>query len=165
MEVLFRIFTFVTFLLTGLTSLKAQVISTMDEPRWSIPKEKASVELVPGKTGKAIKFSFAQESRSVFSTSNLRGNSEWDKSAGFSFWVKGFNASNSWGGLQFIYNDDYALRYDCMFPVRGTNWVKLNIAWEDLIPVLPNANAHLLNPAGENRPSKLSALWFGRWWY
>ncbi|HUR46312.1 MAG TPA: SGNH/GDSL hydrolase family protein [Candidatus Saccharimonadales bacterium] len=165
MDVLFRIFTFVTFLLTGLTSLKAQVISTMDEPRWSIPKEKASVELVPGKTGKAIRFFFAQESRSVFSTSNLRGNSEWDKSAGFSFWVKGFNASNSWGGLQFIYNDDYALRYDCMFPVRGTNWVKLNIAWEDLIPVLPNANAHLLNPAGENRPSKLSALWFGRWWY
>jgi lysophospholipase L1-like esterase len=142
----------------------SQIISSMDELRWNVPKEKAQAELVEGKVGKAVQFSFERESRSVFFTSNLKGNPDWDKAAGFSFWVKG-QGSNVWGGLQFIYNEDYGLRYDYMFPVRGTNWTQVVVAWSDLIPVLPGTNAHLLNPKGGNLPSKLRGPWFGKWWY
>jgi lysophospholipase L1-like esterase len=142
----------------------AQVISTMDDLQWNAPKEKTHVELVEGKIGKAVKFTFEKDSRSAFITSGIKGNPDWDKAAGFSFWVKGFG-SNSWGGLQFIYNEDYALRYDFMFPIRGANWTQVVVAWSDLVPVLPGTNAHRLDTTAGRLPSKLRGPWFGKWWY
>jgi lysophospholipase L1-like esterase len=78
--------------------------------------------------------------------------------------VKG-DGSQACGGLQFIYDNDYALRYDYLFPINSTDWTKITVAWRDLIPVLPRPNAKLLDPQGENKPSKLSSLWIGKWWY
>lgn len=43
--------------------------------------------------------------------------------------------------------------------LRGTT-----VAWADVIPVLPGPKAKPLGPGG-NPPSKVSALWLGRWWY
>ena len=140
------------------------VIASMDELRFRPPKEKGSAELVEGKVGEAVRFRFERDARSVFFTGDFHGTPEWDCAAGFSFWVKGDNA-DGFGGLQFIHDGDYAVRYDFCFPVQGTEWTKVTVAWRDLVPVLPGPKAKPLGPPGGNTPSKLGGLWFGKWWY
>jgi hypothetical protein len=95
------------------------VIATMDELRFQPPKEKGRAELAEGKFGKAVRFSFEKDARSAFFTSNIRGTPAWDRAAGFSFWARG-DGSDHFGGLQFIYDDDYAVRYDLSFPIKST---------------------------------------------
>jgi lysophospholipase L1-like esterase len=135
-----------------------------DLKRFPAPKEKAAAELVPGKVGKAIHFRFDKDARSVFFTGNVRGTPEWDRAAGLSFWVKG-DGTDGLGALQFIYDNDFAVRYDVAFPVKGTDWRKVTVAWADLTPTLPGPKAKPLGGPGGNPPSKLSALWVGKWWY
>lgn len=140
------------------------VIDSMDQIRFQAPDAKGKLELVEGKVGKAVKFSLANDCRSAFFTSRIRGTAAWDEAAGFSFWVKG-DGSDHFGGLQFIYDDDFAVRYDYMFPIKSTEWTKITVAWRDLVPVLPGAKSLPLDPQNGNKPSKLSALWVGKWWY
>jgi lysophospholipase L1-like esterase len=140
------------------------IVATMDDLQFRPPMEKGRAELVPGKIRQAIRFHFDKDARSAFFTSNIHGTPEWDRAAGFSFWVKG-DGIDGFGGLQFIYDDDYAVRYDLAFPVKGTGWTKVNVAWQDLVPVLPGPKAKPLGMPGGNMPSKLSGLWFGKWWY
>src|SRR5512140_2652320 len=141
-----------------------QLISGLDELSFSPPKAKAHAELVDGKVGRAVRFTFDAGAQSMFFTSKLRGTPAWDRAAGFSFWVKG-EGSNQFGGLQFIYNEDYALRYDYAFPTRAGEWTKITVAWQDLIPVLPGPNAKILDAASGQLPSKLAGPWVGKWWY
>lgn len=140
------------------------VISSMDTLQFTPPKEKGRVSAVSGVAGNAVQFTFDEGSRGAFAIGRLRGTPEWDQAAGFSFMVKG-DGSRSYGGLQFIYDEDYAVRYDFMFPLDSTEWRKITVAWSDLVPVLPGAKSRPLDVQGENRPSKLSSLWFGKWWY
>ena len=140
------------------------VIATMDEVRFQPPKTKGEAELVAGKVGGAVRFRFEKDARSTFFTSNIHGAPAWDRADGFSFWVKG-DGPDGFGGLQFIFDDDYAVRYDLCFPVKGIGWTKVIVAWSDLIPVLPGPRAKPLGTTGGNPPSKLSGLWFGKWWY
>jgi lysophospholipase L1-like esterase len=142
--------------------LASQVIHSMDDLKVRQPKEKGRAELVEGRAGKAVKFSFDDGSSGQFCITNLRGNADWDKAAGFSFWVKG-DGSKALGGLQFIWNDDYAARYDYAFPIDSAEWRQIKVPWRDVLPVLPGAP--LLDPKGSHPPSKLSELWFGKWWY
>jgi len=100
----------------------------------------------------------------VFFTSRLRGGPDWDKAAGLSFWVKG-DGTDGFGGLQLIFNEDYAVRYDVAFPVRGTDWTRVVVPWRDFVPVLPGEKSRPLDPAGPNKPSQVSAVWVGKWWY
>ena len=139
------------------------IIATMDEQKFTAPKDKGKAELVEGKVGKAVRFSFDKDARSAFFTSNIRGTAEWDKAAGFSFWLKG-DGTDGFAGLQFIHDGDYAVRYDLCVPVKGKEWQQVTVAWGDLIPVLPGPKAKPLAADG-NPPSKVSALWFGKWWY
>src|SRR4051812_11843250 len=99
------------------------VIATMDERRFQPPKEKGRTELVAGKVGKAVRFDFDRDARSTFFTSNVRGTPEWDRAAGFSFWLRG-DGSDHFGGLEFIFDNDYAVRYDFAFPLKSTEWTK-----------------------------------------
>ena len=140
------------------------VIDAMDENHFRSPRDKGKAELVEGKFGKAVRFTFARDSRNAFFTSNLRGQPAWDKAAGLSFWVKG-DGSDSFGGLQLIYDDDFAVRYDYCFPIKSKEWTKITVAWRDLVPVLPGPKSRPLGLPGGNAPSKVSALWFGKWWY
>jgi lysophospholipase L1-like esterase len=151
------------FAVSGATA-DGPLLDSMDELRFRVPPAKARAELAPGQVGQAVRFLFDAGSPSVFLTSNLRGTPEWDRAGGFSFWVKG-DGSDALGGLQFIYDEDYSVRYDYAFPIRDTGWRKVTVAWSDLVPVLPGPKANPLDGAGANRPSKLSALWFGKWWY
>ena len=148
----------------ALGAAEGPVVDSMDELRFRPPREKGRAELVAGKHGKAVRFSFDKDARSAFFTSPIRGTPAWDKAAGLSFWVKG-DGADCFGGLQLIYDDDYSLRYDFAFPVKGTEWTRVTVAWGDFIPVLPGPKARPLDPAGPNKPSKVSALWVGRWWY
>ena len=109
------------------------LIADMDTLKFTAPKGKGTAELVEGKFGKAVKFSLEKDARSAFFTSNIRGTADWDKAAGFSFWVRGEGADH-FAGLQFIYDNDYAVRYDLCFAVRGKEWQKVTVAWADLIP-------------------------------
>jgi lysophospholipase L1-like esterase len=111
-----------------------------------------------------VKFSFDEGAKGSFFSSNRRGTPAWDRAAGLSFWVKG-DGSDHFGGLELIYDDDYAVRYDFAFPLKGTEWTKVVVPWRDLVPVLPGPKSNLLDPAGENKSSKISAIWFGKWWY
>jgi lysophospholipase L1-like esterase len=67
--------------------------------------------------------------------------------------------------LQLIYDDDYAIRYDFCFPIKNSGWTQVTVAWRDFVPVLPGPKAKWLGGADGNPPSKVSAVWFGKWWY
>src|SRR5438034_7373321 len=83
------------------------LINSMDDVKVTVPKEKGRAESVEGKIGKAVKFSFDDGCKSAFCTTPIRGTAEWDRAAGFSFWLKG-DGSKHFGALQFIWNEDYA---------------------------------------------------------
>ncbi len=142
---------------------EAGVIASMDEMRFAPPKEKGSASLV-GRVGKAVRFRFEADAPSTFFTSNIHGKPEWERAQGFSFWVRGHD-SDGFGGLEFIYDDDYAVRYDFCFPVKNGEWRKILVAWQDLVPVLPGPAAKPLGTSGGNAASKLSAIFVGKWWY
>ncbi len=141
-----------------------ETIASMDELRFVPPKDKGSASLVDGRFGRAVRFRFAADSAGSFFTSNIRGTPAWDKAEGFSFWVRGEDQAG-FGGIEFIYDDDYAVRYDLCFPIRPREWTKVVAAWRDLVPVLPGPRSRPLGLSGGNPPSKLSALFVGRWWY
>jgi len=147
-----------------LRAAEGPVIQSMDELKFRLPKDKAKAEVVDGKVGKAVKFSYDAACLNAFFMGNSGASPEWDKAAGFSFWVKGDGSENC-GGIQFIWNEDYAARYDYCFPINGTEWQKVVVPWCDVIPVLPKENCKFLDAANGNAPSKLGALWFGKWWY
>lgn len=148
--------------LAGAAFADGPLVHSFDDAKIRLPKDKAHIESVAGKVGKAVKFSFDKDCSGVFCMTDIRGKPEWDQAAGFSFWVKG-DGSNHFGGLQFIWNDDFGIRYDYMFPIDGTDWKKITVAWSDLTPSLPKGA--LLDPKGAHAPSKITATWFGKWWY
>ena len=153
-------------ILSVLFSLLVQdgtLIHSMDDMKVREGDKAAHSETVDGKVGKAVKFSF-DAGKSAFCMTPLRGAPEWDKAAGFSFWVKG-DGSKNFGGLQFIWNEDYAARYDYMFPIDGTDWRKITVAWRDLVPAMPPPSAKFIDVKTGNAPSKFSAVWIGKWWY
>jgi lysophospholipase L1-like esterase len=140
------------------------LISSMDDVKVTNPKEKGRAESVEGKVGKAVKFSFDNGCKSQFCLTNIRATPDWDRAEGFSFWVKG-DGSKHFGAIEFIWNEDYAARYDVAFPLDSTEWRKITLAWRDLVPVLPAPSCKFLDPKTGNAPSKLGSVWFGKWWY
>jgi lysophospholipase L1-like esterase len=140
------------------------VIDSMDALSFRPPAGKAKVELVDGHEGKALRFSFDEGATSIFAIGKKPADATWNQAAGFSFYVKGDGSPNL-GGLQFIWNEDYALRYDYAFPIDSTEWRKITVAWRDLIPVRAVDAAKPIDPAHGNLPSKLGPIWFGKWWY
>jgi len=153
-------------LVPSVRAAEGALIDSMDELSFGQPKEKGRVELAEGKVGKAQKISYDDASLNIFiGSQKIRATPEWDKAAGFSFWVKG-DGSDKCGGIQFIWNEDYGMRYDYCFPIHSTDWRKITVRWSDLVSVLPEAEGKFLpiDPAG-NAPSKLGQLKFGKWWY
>jgi lysophospholipase L1-like esterase len=140
------------------------VLDSLDAISFRSPKDKGKAELVEGKVGKAVRFSFAQGCQNTFFTSNLHGSPAWDRASGLSFWVKG-DGSDSFGGLQLIFDDDFAVRYDFCFPIKNKDWTKVRVAWRDLVPVLPGPKSRPLGLPRGNPPSKISAVFLGKWWY
>jgi lysophospholipase L1-like esterase len=138
------------------------LINAMDEVNFQ-PSDKSKIELVEGKVGKALKFSFENDAKGAFIRGSGRANPEWDKAAGFSFWVKG-DGSHYLGGIEFVWNEDYSARYAYAFPISGTEWQKIVVPWRHLVPELPQATK-LIDAKIGKAPSKLGALWFGKWWY
>jgi lysophospholipase L1-like esterase len=150
-------------LLLSLLVQDGPLISSFDDIKIRDGDANAHSEVVEGKAGKAVKFSFAA-GKSSFCMTPLRGAPEWDNAAGFSFWVKG-DGSKNFGGLQLIWNEDYTARYDYMFPIDSTEWRKITVAWRDLVPAMPPASAKFVDAKTGNAPSKFTSLWVGKWWY
>jgi lysophospholipase L1-like esterase len=146
-------------------SAELPLIDSMDDiSTIKAPEKKGSIEQVEGKTGKAVKFTYEDDCKSSFAFTRIRGKPEWDQAAGFSFWVKGDGSAHS-GCLHVVWNEDYAQRYDVAFPLSNKDWTKVIVAWSDLTPSLSNANSKPLDPKGDRPPSKLGAMWVGKWWY
>lgn len=139
------------------------LLDAMDEISFNAPKDRGQVELVPGKIGNALKFSFPNDCMNVMMTGHVSGKPEWDNAAGFSFWVKG-DGSDHLGGIEFIWNGDYSTRYACAFPIDSTEWKKVVVPWRDLIPEM-GKTAQFVAAKNGNAPSKLGPLLFGKWWY
>jgi lysophospholipase L1-like esterase len=160
----FSIAALLAILVTAVSAADGRVLDSMDALSFQQPKEKATVELVDGKEGAhAIKFTFADQCLNAFCFSKIRGKEDWDSAAGISFWVKGDGSANM-GGIQFVWNEDYGVRYGYAFPIDSTDWKKITIRWSDLLPETSNAKALPLGKDG-NAPSKLGAMWVGKWWY
>ena len=145
------------------------VIDSMDAATFApLPKmeDKAQVAVVDGQSGKALQFTFAEGSKGAFVTRKTRplATPDWDKAAGISFWVKG-DGTPHFGGLELIWNDNFALRYDYAFPIDHTGWKKIVVPWRDFIPTLPAPGSKLIDPANGNAPSKISQFWIGKSWY
>jgi lysophospholipase L1-like esterase len=143
---------------------EAVVLDSMDQPTFRAGGELVKVTQVPGLQGQALHFAFAADARGVFATGRVRGAPAWDQAAGISFRVKG-DGSATCGGIQFVWNEDYGIRYDAAFPISGSEWTTVTIPWRDFIPVLATPASIPLDPHGERPPSKLGQLWFGKWWY
>jgi lysophospholipase L1-like esterase len=152
------------FVLTVALAGEGTLLDAMDDASFKPPKEKGKLELVDGKAGKAIKFDFAEGCSGTFFPGKVRGTPEWDNAAGISFWVKG-DGSDHLGGIQFVWNEDYGVRYTAAFPIDGTEWRKVTLAWRDLIPALPTPANKPLDPKAGNAPSKLGQIWVGKWWF
>lgn len=120
-----------------------------------------TVELVDGKFNKAVRFSFGSDLGPGFMTASVHGNPEWDRAAGFSFYVKG-DGSTNFAGLEWIDRDDYSLRYGFCFSIESTEWHKVVVRWRDLIPEL---SAPLVDAHSGYSPSKFGNLWVGKWFY
>ncbi len=120
-----------------------------------------TVENVAGKNGPAVKFTFNAGTVSGFIMGRVQPTAEWDKAAGFSFWVQG-DGSDSWGGLEFIDKDDFGLRYGYCFPIDSTDWRKITVRWSDLIPEIKGP---LVDAKSGLAPSKFGYLALGKWYY
>src|SRR5690348_4822903 len=74
------------------------VVDSMDEATFK--SDKCKVEVVDGKVGKALKFTYGDQCSAQWATrGNMQPTPEWDSAAGFSFWVKG-DGSDHLGGIQ-----------------------------------------------------------------
>jgi lysophospholipase L1-like esterase len=118
-----------------------------------------TAELVEGKVGKAVKFTFVQGASGGFMTGRVNA-ADWDKADGFSFWVKG-DGSNSWGGIELIDREDFSLRYGYCFPIDSTEWRKITVPWRDVVPEL---SGPLVGKDGFS-PAKFGNFYFGKWFY
>jgi hypothetical protein len=160
------------FFVTSLHALAAESggpIDSMDAATFvPLPKmeDKVRIEVVDGHSGQALRFSFADGSKGAFAARKGQplATPDWDKAAGISFWVKG-DGSPCFGGLEFVWNENYALRYDCAFPINSTEWKKIVIPWRDFVPTLPGPGSKLLDASKGNAPSKISQFWIGKSWY
>ena len=125
-----------------------------------------TAELVDGKFGKAVKFSFVQGSSGGFMTAGVNATPEWDRAGGFSFWVKG-DGSDAFGGIEVIDKSDFGVRYGYCFPIDSTEWRKVVVPWRDLIPELaaPPVNAEAKDPKSGYAPHGFGNFWFGKWFY
>lgn len=120
-----------------------------------------TAQVVNGKFGKAVKFSFVEGASGGFMSARLRPTPQWNQAGGFSFWVKG-DGSDHWGGIELIDNNDFALRYGYCFPINSTEWEKITVPWSDVIPELAGP---LINNSAGYAPSGFGSLFFGKWFY
>ena len=146
-------------LLLDLTSLRHKPGEVTTKANTKVPA--GTVELVNGQFGKACKFSFVEAASPQFFTAWVNPAEDWNQCAGFSFYVKG-DGSRSCGGLEFIDGENYALRYGYCFPIESTEWVKVTVAWSDLMPEIAGP---LVAPDGGYAPGKFRNVWVGKWGY
>jgi hypothetical protein len=102
------------------------IIDTTDAVHFQAPAGKGKAELLPGKFGKAVRFSFAGGGGAFF-TRPTHATPDWDKAAGISFWLKG-EGSNHCGSLELINDEDYAVRDAYAFPLNACGMVASNAA-------------------------------------
>jgi lysophospholipase L1-like esterase len=120
-----------------------------------------TAELVDGQLGPACKFSFVAATGPQFFTAWVNPAEDWDQYDGFSFWVQG-DGSQSFGGLEFIDGNDYSLRYGYCFPIDSTDWVKISVPWQELMPEL---SAPAVDAKHGFPPSRFRNVWVGKWFY
>lgn len=120
-----------------------------------------TAELVEGKFGKAVRFTFVQGAHGGFMTAPVHPTPQWNHADGFSFWVKG-DGSKHWGGIELIDRDDFALRYAYCFPIDSGEWRKIVVRWSDLTPELAGP---LVDARDGYRPSHFGNFFFGKWFY
>jgi lysophospholipase L1-like esterase len=150
--------------LCSLAQADDAIVESFDEVALRAPEGKGSESLVEGHAGQANELKYEKDGQNAFFTSRLRGQPSWDDAAGLSFWVRG-DGSHEVGVLHFIYDDDFSVRYEFAFPLDDKQWHKVVVPWSDLIPVLPGERSVWLDARRGNKPSKISAVWIGKWWH
>ncbi|MFC1581925.1 GDSL-type esterase/lipase family protein [Planctomycetota bacterium] len=149
-------------LVFGIAQTAPKYFSDFENPGKFKGNEFVTVEQVDGHTGKALKFTFKEKSASKFANSWVKRDPARDEYDGISFWIKG-DGSKHFGGIQFIDQDDYAMRYGVIFPLNNTEWHEVQVAYRDIFPELPKGD--ILDPVNGYKPSQLASMWMGKWWY
>ncbi len=145
--------------LFGMDSIRHKPTEATSKDKQKVPV--GAAELVEGKVGKAVRFSFNGDLGPGFMTAGVKATPEWDRSAGFSFYLKG-DGSTNWGGIEVIDRSDFGLRYGYCFPLDSTEWRKITVRWRDLIPELAGP---LVDAGAGYAPSGFGNFWFGKWFY
>ena len=120
-----------------------------------------TAELVDGKFGKAVKFTFVEASSGGF----MIGPHPPDERLGQGRWLQLLgqrDGSASWGGIELIDRDDFGLRYGYCFPDDSTDWRKITVPWRDLIPEAGRPAGHA---PGWLRPQPFRHFLFGKWFF
>ncbi len=120
-----------------------------------------TVESVHGKIGQAALFQFVDRASGGFMAAPVAATPDWNRTDGFSFWVKG-DGSKNWGGIELIDKSDYGLRYGYCFPIDSTEWRKIVVPWRDVIPELAGP---LVDASKGYAPGGFGNFWFGKWYY
>ena len=132
-------------------------VTTKDKKKLPV----GTAELVEGKFGKAVKFTFIADHRGGFFTGAVKPTPAWNDTDGFSFWVKG-DGSSTFGGIELIDKSDFGLRYGYCFPIDSTEWRKVTVAWRDLVPELAGP---LVDAKSGYAPANFGNFWFGKFYY
>jgi lysophospholipase L1-like esterase len=140
-------------------TIRHKPVEVTDPQKNKVPA--GTAEVVEGKIGKAVKFTFTEGLKGAFMNAAMTPNAEFDAADGFSFWVQG-DGSRSWGGIELIDNSDYKLRYGYAFPIDSKDWKQIKVRWSDLTPELTGP---LVDAKSGYAPSKFGNLWFGKWNY
>lgn len=149
---------------SGLLAADGSIMYSMDELQFKAQGPKVKVDLVEGKFDQALKLTFEDGAKAAYAVAKSGGTPAWDEADGFSFWLRG-DGSDRVGGLEFVWNGDFGVRYAYAFPLKNTEWHKVTVAWRDLTPELAKPSNKPLDVKSGNAPSKLGPLWLGKWWY
>ncbi|NOZ21141.1 MAG: hypothetical protein GXP25_08630 [Planctomycetes bacterium] len=90
----------------------------------------------------------------------LEGSAAWDRYEGLSFWVKG-DGSDLFGSVAIGPRPAGYYSYVCYFPLKNTEWHKVTVAWEDLVP---EGQYDPIGTYGALPPSGITAVRFGSRW-
>ena len=131
------------------------VIDSMDEVRFRAPKEKGRPNWSRARSARR---SGSPSRRTPAAPSSPATSAAAGLGQGGRHLVLGQGRRlRLFGGLQLIYDDDFAVRYDFCFPIKGKEWTKVTVAWDDFVPVLPGAEGEAARAARRQRRRRRSA--------
>jgi lysophospholipase L1-like esterase len=148
---------------------KAVLDNCEDPSTWQTSGEAtlAKAEGRPG-AGSAFLLRFTTEKKApAFGRRALQGDPTWElPEGGLSLWLKG-DGSTGFFAVELV-DSSFKHRYAALLPLKETDWHRADVPWREFVPEIYNPEAEplpLYDPSGGLKPSIVSNLFLGRWFY